>query len=136
MSEISGSQFPDTAGGLPLIGASNLAEVRTLICYIVNQLPEPEREVLTAQAMSMSGVSGNLGFVSYAVDKGSTTPSPQTANPIVVRPEVLGEAGESTGVVMAWLDSEGYLDSLEYTWWALESPRRLPVISELRERSV
>jgi hypothetical protein len=89
-----------------------------------------------AQAKSISGVSGNLGFVSYAVDRKSTIPSPQTANPIVVRPEVVDEAGESIGIIMAWLDSEGYLDSLEYTWWALDSPEGLPDVAGLRERSV
>jgi hypothetical protein len=110
----------------------HLARVRSLVEAIVDHAPPTDREALLAQTATISDVRGNLAFLAFRVDRESTAPAQTTPSPVPYRPEVVSADGKSVGEIMVWLDHGGYLDSLEYTWWADDPPSDLPMLDDLR----
>ena len=124
MLEISGSRSDDMS--------HHLSQVKVLLENIVNAMSEEDKSAFVSQIATISNLTGNLAFISFEVDKSRTTPVPSAPNPLPNRPDVYSADGSSYGQIMAWVDDEGYLDSLEYTWWFLATPPGLPTLENLR----
>ena len=106
-------------------------DVQTVVRSLLEQQDFPGRSELLAQVDGLEYVDGPVTMMRLRVDR--SYPSAQAESPAGNRPTVLGDAGDPIGGLLLWLDSEGYIDCLEYYWFQGAPPRMLPRPHQLVE---
>lgn len=103
----------------------DVATIRALVQRLLEQRRFPGRDALLEQVPGIEYVSGPVTAMRLRVSR--TYPAAVGApSPVPNSPSVLGDDGELIGMLHVWLDGDGYLDCLEYSWVTDEMPAALP----------
>lgn len=77
-------------------------------------------------------VGGPATMMNLRVE-GTRLPASGVPSPAPFMPIVVDEHGESNGELLLWLDAQGYINGLEYAWWADEMSTVLPLADRVRK---
>ena len=81
----------------------------------------------------MDYVDGPVTMTRVRVSR-KAEPAKEVSNPVPGGPVVVDAQGEAVGGLLLWLDSEGYIDALEYWWVSDDILTELPDPTQVRGR--
>jgi hypothetical protein len=85
---------------------------------------EGRTELLT-QVDGIEYVDGPVTMMRLRVNP-ELPPAKGVQSPIANGPTVVDRNGETVGMLLLWLDDDGYIDCLEYAWVTDDAPMQLP----------
>jgi hypothetical protein len=118
---------------LAAVAGADLATVKSLVMAMVASFEIPNRSELLAQAATIHGLSGIPTMLEFQVDR-RLAPALASPNPLSVTAEVVDADGRPVGMLVVWIDAEGYLYSMEFPWVSDERPESLPSVDDISPR--
>lgn len=103
--------------------------LRLLVSRALELTDAPGRDQLLAQVPGLTYVRGPVTMMDVAVDR--SRPAAAIPSPFSIKPGVVDGEGQAVGGLLLWLDSDGYIDCVEYYWFTDEMPRELPTADQL-----
>jgi hypothetical protein len=110
-----------------------ILRIRSLVVAMVNAFDIPAQRELIAQAATIHSPTGIPTMLEFQVDR-SLEPAQGWPNPLDVTAEVKTAEGEDLGMLVLWIDAEGYLYSLEFSWVVDDRPDTLPRVEQIIPR--
>lgn len=107
------------------IAQPSTAVIRSLLRRVIEYAPSGARATLLAQADSVEYVDGPVTMLRLRVT-GDAAPARGVPNPVPGGPDVLDAQGDVIGLLLLWLNADGYIDCLEYGWVTDQRPTELP----------
>lgn len=108
----------------------DIASIRALVRRLLEQRAFRGRDVLLQQVPGIEYVSGPVTMMRLRVPR-TYVAAVGVPSPVPNSPTVMGQSGEMVGMLHLWLDGDGYVDCLEYSWVTDEVPTALPTPESL-----
>jgi hypothetical protein len=108
----------------------DVTTIKSLVRRLLNQGDFAGRDELLEQVDGIEYVDGPVTMVDLHVPR-TYPPASGTPSPVPSRPTVLDQDGEMIGLLLLWLDKEGYIACLEYGWVTDDMPATLPTPDQI-----
>lgn len=108
----------------PPVPQAHLEQVAALLRHVLQDARVPGIAELMAQVELLGSALGPVTMVQLGV-LGGAPRSRYPNGPVQVDAEVADESGESVGELLIWVE-DGFLATLEFSWWTDVAPSALP----------
>lgn len=109
--------------------AQPIEPVAALLRQVLQEARVPGIGELMAQVDALGSVIGPVTMLQLGVLAGAPR-SRYPNGPVQVDAEVTDAAGESVGELLVWVE-DGFLATLEFSWWTDEPPTALPPLAQV-----